>query len=246
MAHKYVYLFREGRADMKNLLGGKGANLAEMTALGLPVPQGFTVSTEACTAYYNNNKQIPAEILEQIDAALAQTEEICGKKFGDMENPASRILSFDNRDYTIGCLLMSNFGAAGNLKIEGKSIATRRIDDELKDRGSVVIVLGTDLPLNERQLKRTAKRAVAGLVRVGSYLGNGSGDIAIAFSNGNLVPHYSQTKILPMKMLHDDTLDRVFEATAEVVEEAVISSLYHAKTVKGIRGKVVRSLKEFL
>ena len=76
MAHKYVYLFREGRADMKNLLGGKGANLAEMTALGLPVPQGFTVSTEACTAYYNNNKQIPAEILEQIDAALAQTEEI--------------------------------------------------------------------------------------------------------------------------------------------------------------------------
>ena len=55
MAHKYVYLFREGRADMKNLLGGKGANLAEMTALGLPVPQGFTVSTEACTAYYNNN-----------------------------------------------------------------------------------------------------------------------------------------------------------------------------------------------
>ena len=87
MAHKYVYLFREGRADMKNLLGGTGANLAEMTALGLPVPQGFTVSTEACTAYYNNNKQIPAEILEQIDAALAQTEEICGKKFGDMENP---------------------------------------------------------------------------------------------------------------------------------------------------------------
>ena len=159
---------------------------------------------------------------------------------------ASRILSFDNRDYTIGCLLMSNFWAAGNLKVEGKSIATRRIDDELIDRGSVVIVLGTDLPLNERQLKRTAKRAVAGLVRVGSYLGNGSGDIAIAFSNGNLVPHYSQTEILPMKMLHDDTLDRVFEATAEVVEEAVISSLYHAKTVKGIRGKVVRSLKEFL
>ncbi|MBE5766997.1 MAG: pyruvate, phosphate dikinase [Clostridiales bacterium] len=87
MAHKYVYLFREGRADMKNLLGGKGANLAEMTNLGLPVPQGFTVSTEACTAYYNNNKQIPEEILAQIDEALAKTEEICQKKFGDLENP---------------------------------------------------------------------------------------------------------------------------------------------------------------
>lgn len=159
---------------------------------------------------------------------------------------ASRILPYDNRDYTIGCLLMSNFGAAGNLKIDGKSIVTRREYGELKDKGSVVIVLGTDLPLNERQLKRTAKRAVAGLVRVGSYLGNGSGDIAIAFSNGNLVPHYSQAKIIPMRMLHDDALDRVFEATAEVVEEAVISSLYHAETVKGIRGKVVRGLKEFL
>ena len=71
MSHKYVYLFKEGNAKMRNLLGGKGANLAEMTSLNLPVPQGFTVTTEACTAYYANNKEIPAEILEQIDAALA-------------------------------------------------------------------------------------------------------------------------------------------------------------------------------
>jgi pyruvate,orthophosphate dikinase len=87
MAHKYVYLFNEGNADMKNLLGGKGANLAEMTKLGLPVPQGFTVSTEACTAYYENGEKISDEVLRQIDEALAATEEICGKKFGDLENP---------------------------------------------------------------------------------------------------------------------------------------------------------------
>ena len=87
MSHKYVYLFKEGNAKMRNLLGGKGANLAEMTGLNLPVPQGFTVTTEACTAYYANNREIPAEILEQIDAALAETEKICGKKFGDLENP---------------------------------------------------------------------------------------------------------------------------------------------------------------
>ena len=79
MSHKYVYLFKEGNAKMRNLLGGKGANLAEMTGLNLPVPQGFTVTTEACTAYYANNREIPAEILEQIDAALAETEKICGK-----------------------------------------------------------------------------------------------------------------------------------------------------------------------
>ncbi|MGJ4850873.1 pyruvate, phosphate dikinase [Bacillota bacterium Meth-B3] len=87
MAQKYVYLFKEGNAGMKNLLGGKGANLAEMTSLGLPVPQGFTVSTEACTAYYNDGEKINDEILAQIDAALKATEEICGKRFGDLDNP---------------------------------------------------------------------------------------------------------------------------------------------------------------
>ena len=87
MAHKYVYLFKEGNASMRNLLGGKGANLAEMSSLGLPVPQGFTVSTEACIAYYKDGGKINDEILRQIDAALAETEVICGKKFGDLENP---------------------------------------------------------------------------------------------------------------------------------------------------------------
>ena len=84
---KYVYLFKEGNADMRNLLGGKGANLAEMTNLGLPIPQGFTVTTEACTEYYNNGKKISAEIEEQIFAALKELEAIQGKKFGDNSDP---------------------------------------------------------------------------------------------------------------------------------------------------------------
>ena len=84
---KYVYLFKEGNASMRNLLGGKGANLAEMTKIGLPVPQGFTVSTEACTRYYEDGKTIGEDIVEQIYAALAETEKVCGKKFGDLENP---------------------------------------------------------------------------------------------------------------------------------------------------------------
>ncbi len=87
MSNKYVYLFTEGNANMRELLGGKGANLAEMTNLGLPVPQGFTISTEACTRYYEDGKVIAPEIMEQIDSALVKMEEICGKKFGDMENP---------------------------------------------------------------------------------------------------------------------------------------------------------------
>jgi len=84
---KYVYLFTEGNADMRNLLGGKGANLAEMTNIGLPVPQGFTITTEACTAYYEDGKEINEEIQSQINEYITKMEEITGKKFGDKENP---------------------------------------------------------------------------------------------------------------------------------------------------------------
>ncbi|NLV37372.1 MAG: pyruvate, phosphate dikinase, partial [Clostridiaceae bacterium] len=84
---KFVYLFKEGNASMRNLLGGKGANLAEMTGLGLPVPRGFTVTTEACIQYYNDGQMISKEIEDQIYEALAKTEEIVGKKFGDPSNP---------------------------------------------------------------------------------------------------------------------------------------------------------------
>ena len=84
---KWVYMFTEGNATMRNLLGGKGANLAEMTSLGLPVPQGFTVTTEACTQYYEDGRKINDEIMSQIMDAIVKLEEITGKKFGDKENP---------------------------------------------------------------------------------------------------------------------------------------------------------------
>ncbi len=84
---KFVYLFSEGNATMRNLLGGKGANLAEMTAIGLPVPQGFTITTEACTQYYEDGRKINDEIQAQIMEYIGKMEEVCGKKFGDKENP---------------------------------------------------------------------------------------------------------------------------------------------------------------
>lgn len=87
MMTKYVYAFKEGNKDMRNLLGGKGANLAEMTNLGLPIPQGFTISTEACTNYYDNGKEISEEIESQIFKALEELEKLQGKKFGDIESP---------------------------------------------------------------------------------------------------------------------------------------------------------------
>ncbi len=87
MAKKYCYLFSEGNAKMRELLGGKGANLAEMTGMGLPVPQGFTISTEACTQYYEDGRQINSEIQAEIMEYISKMEAICGKKFGDKENP---------------------------------------------------------------------------------------------------------------------------------------------------------------
>ncbi len=159
---------------------------------------------------------------------------------------SSRLVKIGEKEYVLGVILMSNFGVLGNLRIDGKRIETPISRDEEKDKGSVIIVIGTDLPLSDRQLRRVSKRATVGLGRTGSYLGNGSGDIAISFSTTNRVPHYSKTGILEVKMVHDDLLDSVFEAVAEAVEEAVISSLYHAKQVTGIRNKTLHALREFI
>lgn len=186
---------------------------------------------------------------------------------------ASRIIACDGGQYTLGAIVMSNFGVKRNLRIDGQRVdMTQRKTGQQgtvgqgtnkqnpaqpgtgqpekvvhpSEKGSVIIVLATDIPLNERQLKRVAKRATVGIARVGSYLGNGSGDIAIAFSNGNRVPHYSDNDILTVKMFHDNAMDKIFEATAEVVEEAVISSLYHGEAMRGIRNRKVHGLREYL
>ena len=163
---------------------------------------------------------------------------------------ASRQLEADGRTYTTGALVMSNFGAAGNLVIGGRRIDTRKCNEEcgreFRDSGSIIIIIGTDVPLNERQLKRVAKRAMISLGRVGSYCGNGSGDIAIAFTTANNQPHYSDRNIWDTKMFYDENIDCVFEAAVEAVEEAIISSLYHAKTTVGVRGNQYMGLLEFL
>ncbi len=87
MSEKFVYDFKEGNASMRELLGGKGANLAEMTNMGLPVPQGFTVTTAACTKYYEDNEKISDDIIKEIETHLKALEDLSGKKFGDPKNP---------------------------------------------------------------------------------------------------------------------------------------------------------------
>lgn len=159
---------------------------------------------------------------------------------------ASRVLEADGGTYTVGALVMSNFGAAGNLVIGGKHYDTRLGWEERKDEGSIIMLLATDLPLSERQLKRLAKRSMVALGRVGSYCGNGSGDIAVAFTTANRLAHYSQRDILETRMFYDENIDRVFEAGVEAVEEAIISSLYHAETTTGVRGNTYLGLRDFV
>ena len=171
---------------------------------------------------------------------------------------ASRLVELDGSEYTIGALVLSNFGEEGNLVIGGRHYGSELlpkvkerlksdIDSSLaKDKGSIIMLIATDIPMSSRQLERVANRAAIALGRTGSYMGNGSGDIAIAFSTANRMPHYSDEKFVEMKAIHEDAIDKVFEPAVEALEESIISSLYHAKTTLGVRGKLVYGLREFI
>lgn len=162
---------------------------------------------------------------------------------------SSRIVELDGKEYTVGALVLSNFGNRCSLRIdgakEGERIKKMLNTENGEDKGSIIILLATDIPLNERQLKRVCKRAGVGLARTGSYYGNGSGDIAIAFTTANRIPQDRTSAIIQTQMLVDSAIDPVFEMTADVVEEAILSSLVHAKTTTGVSG-TAHSLMEYL
>ncbi|TDT62763.1 P1 family peptidase [Fonticella tunisiensis] len=164
---------------------------------------------------------------------------------------ASRVIELDDRNYTLGSLVLSNFGVGEELLIDGikagekiKELLSRSYDEP--DRGSIIMIIATDIPLSERQLKRVCKRAVVGLSRTGSFIGNGSGDIVIAFTTANKVKHYEEKDLREIKMLKEDKMDLVFKAAAETIEEAILNSLVCAETTVGRDGHTRHSLKEFI
>lgn len=163
---------------------------------------------------------------------------------------SSRVVEMDDKEYTIGALTLTNFGSMEYLRIDGapvgKEIKDKIMAESRPDKGSIIIVIATDLPVNERQLKRLCRRAGVGLSRVGSYFGNGSGDIAIAFTTAEKIPHRSDTEVFACNKLYENALEKIFPLVADAVEEAILSSMLHAETTVGKDGKVRRSLNEFL
>lgn len=157
---------------------------------------------------------------------------------------ASRIIELDRQEYTVGVLVLSNFGLKKDFIFDNISFAD--IEDEDLEKGSIMIILATDIPLSSRQLKRVCKRMSVSLSRLGSHLGNGSGDIVIGFSTANVIPNYSEADIINVKEIHENKIDTVFRASIEACEDAIMTSLLCNETLLGRDGNTRLSLKDTL
>ena len=161
---------------------------------------------------------------------------------------ASRVLKLDDKEYTIGSLVLSNFGLKEDLLVDGIKVGEQILEKEAEEleKGSIIIILATDIPMSDRQLKRIAKRVPIGLARTGSHIGNGSGDIVIAFSTANRIKHYEYRDIVSIKIINENIIDKVFRGVIECVEEAVISSLLHSEKTIGTSEHKRESLKKYI
>ncbi len=210
----------------------------------------------------NNHRRLvgQAEVFAALDAAGADFAEgdvgagsgmICHELKGGIGS-ASRVITYGDRQYTIGVLVQANHGQMPDLQLCGAPIG-KRIALQLADpaprtaeQGSCMMILATDLPLSDRQLRRVIKRMGAGLVRNGSRLGHGSGDVCIGFTTANVVIEGDENVFSTQTLLHEDKLDTAFRAAVEACEEAVLNAMVCAKAVQGMDGKTYHSLAEFL
>ncbi len=210
-----------------------------------------------CNDGYLNDIQAMAVDESDADAALAAAAETFdlgavgagagmsafGVKGGI--GTASRRVRLDGSQYHLGVLVLANFGRAGDLRLPDG----RRVDPEVgvvAEAGSCIVVIATDVPLESRQLGRVAKRAGVGLAWCGAFWGNGSGDVALAFTTANPVPHAPEEEFLERRVLAEGRIDRLFQATAEATQEAVLDALAAAETTVGRNGHRRVGLAELL
>jgi len=163
---------------------------------------------------------------------------------------ASRRIEIDGMAYYLGILVLANFGRLEDLTIAGRPLG-RKIAEARKakgeaDTGSIIIVLATDLPTSERQLRRIAKRTAVGLARTGSHLGHGSGDLCIAFTTANRIQHFERRAVIDWHALAEPRIDLAFRAASEATEEAVIDAMLAAEPMVGRDGNRRDSLRDYL
>ncbi|MET1410743.1 P1 family peptidase [Roseibium sp. HPY-6] len=159
---------------------------------------------------------------------------------------ASRVFELDGRSYVLGTLVQANFGKPGDLVLPDGRKPNPDDPGRSEERGSVIVVLATDVPLESRQLKRVARRAAAGLGRLGAFYGNGSGDIALAFSTARKLPHFSDGDFIARDVLQEDRIDVLFKAVAETTQEAVLNAMIASPAMTGIKGRHRPSLADWL
>ncbi|GAB6109387.1 DmpA family aminopeptidase [Fusibacter bizertensis] len=159
---------------------------------------------------------------------------------------SSRVVEFGGKMYTIGILVLSNFGRLNTFQIDGHKVGEAiKFGNEQVEQGSMIAILATDLPLNERQLKRTLKRIPAGMARTGAHFGNGSGDVFFGFSTARRVNYLESEDIIDIKAINENRIDRVFNAAIEATEEAILNSMFYARTTTGKDGRCLHSIMEY-
>jgi D-aminopeptidase len=235
--------------------------IQESEAAGLDLRSVNPVVCE-CNDSYLNDIRFRAVKAEQVFSAMqtasadfAEGDVGAGKGMSCHQlkggiGSASRMVNMDGRHYTLGVLVLSNHGLLRDLVIQGRAIGLELVEKlaagEASDQGSIIILIATDLPLSDRQLGRVCRRSGIGLARLGSRMGHGSGEIAIAFSTANPVRLEEARDIVPIARVNEEKMDTVFRASIEAVEEAVLKSMVHASSVRGLDGKVRESLRDLL
>lgn len=213
-----------------------------------------------CNINHIHNRAVKKEqVLEAIASADADFEmgsvgagtgTICHHLKGGIGS-ASRVFEIDGKQYTLGVLVQSNYGRLRDFTLNGKQLGIQigqRIElaeSDQADKGSIMMILATDLPLSDRQLKRVIKRMSVGLARLGSYVGHGSGEVMFGFSTANTIAQNSENKIVTQKILSEEIIDIPFRAAAECCEEAVLNSMITSAPICNLAGKKIWSLQEF-
>lgn len=161
---------------------------------------------------------------------------------------ASRIIALEEEKYAVGALVLANFGLKRDLTVNGFALGAEIVRGEAaeEEKGSIIVLLATDIPLSEKQLSRLARRASTGLARTGSYFGNGSGDVYIAFSTANRVAHYQPRPVTALGRLDDSRISLAFRAAGEAVEEAILNAMIAAGPTTGRDGNRRASLREYM